>query len=107
MGEQTAIAWTDRTFNGWVGCERVSPGCQHCYAEQMDKRVGGYGGRRDVEGRPVLNWGKHAPRYRTSESTRRLVADGKLARVPDTERVLIPRIDLDRWLAGRPREIVS
>lgn len=68
MGEQTAIAWTDRTFNGWVGCERVSPGCQHCYAEQMDKRVGGYGGRRDVEGRPVLNWGKHAPRYRTSES---------------------------------------
>lgn len=43
----------------------------------------------------------------SDSSVRRLVADGKLARVPDTERVLIPRIDLDRWLAGRPREIVS
>ena len=68
MGETTAIAWTDRTFNGWIGCERVSPGCQHCYAEQLDKRVGGYGRRVDAEGRPVLNWGKHAPRYRTSEA---------------------------------------
>lgn len=37
----------------------MSPGCQHCYAETLDKRVGGYGGQ--------LNWGQHAPRYVTSE----------------------------------------
>ena len=40
MGESTAIAWTDHTFNPWWGCERVSPGCQHCYAEAFAKRTG-------------------------------------------------------------------
>jgi protein gp37 len=33
MAEQTAIAWTNATFNiGW-GCFKVSPGCKHCYAD--------------------------------------------------------------------------
>lgn len=40
MGEQTAIGWTDHTFNPWWGCERVSPACQHCYAEAFAKRTG-------------------------------------------------------------------
>lgn len=40
MGEQTSIAWTDATFNPWWGCQRVSPGCEHCYAEAFSKRVG-------------------------------------------------------------------
>lgn len=33
MGESTGISWTDHTFNPWWGCQRVSPGCEHCYAE--------------------------------------------------------------------------
>lgn len=33
MGEETKIEWTDHTFNPWWGCARVSPGCEHCYAE--------------------------------------------------------------------------
>ena len=40
MGVTTNIAWTDHTFNPWWGCERVSPGCQHCYAETFAKRTG-------------------------------------------------------------------
>ena len=28
----TTIEWTDRTWNPTVGCARVSPGCDHCYA---------------------------------------------------------------------------
>lgn len=40
MGASTAISWTDHTFNPWWGCERVSPGCQHCYAETFAKRTG-------------------------------------------------------------------
>lgn len=40
MGESTKIAWTDHTFNPWWGCQRVSPGCEHCYAETFAKRVG-------------------------------------------------------------------
>jgi len=35
MGKDSAIAWTDHTFNPWWGCARVSPGCEHCYAEQL------------------------------------------------------------------------
>lgn len=40
MGESTAIGWTDHTFNPWWGCARVSPGCEHCYAEAFAKRTG-------------------------------------------------------------------
>jgi protein gp37 len=35
VAEQTAIAWTDHTANFWMGCEKVSPGCAHCYAETL------------------------------------------------------------------------
>lgn len=34
MGENSAIEWTDHTWNLWEGCEKVSPGCKHCYAER-------------------------------------------------------------------------
>lgn len=41
MGADTKIQWTDHTFNPWIGCTRVSPGCDHCYAEHlMDLRLG-------------------------------------------------------------------
>lgn len=35
MGESTGISWTDHTLNPWWGCQRVSPGCEHCYAETL------------------------------------------------------------------------
>jgi protein gp37 len=41
MAETTNIAWTDSTFNPWWGCQKVSPGCDHCYAEALDRRTGG------------------------------------------------------------------
>jgi protein gp37 len=40
VGEVTGIQWTDHTFNPWIGCERVSPGCDHCYAEKGSARLG-------------------------------------------------------------------
>lgn len=41
MGEVTAISWCDHTFNPWIGCTKVSPACDGCYAEAlMDKRYG-------------------------------------------------------------------
>lgn len=40
MGERTGIAWTRSTFNPWIGCSAVSPGCLHCYAEAWAKRTG-------------------------------------------------------------------
>lgn len=40
MAENSKIEWTDHTFNPWVGCTKVSPGCDHCYAESWAKRAG-------------------------------------------------------------------
>ena len=34
----TAIEWTDKTWNPTTGCNKVSPGCKHCYAEALTKR---------------------------------------------------------------------
>jgi protein gp37 len=36
----TKIEWAHFTFNPWWGCARVSPACQHCYAEALAKRYG-------------------------------------------------------------------
>ncbi|WP_414645904.1 MULTISPECIES: DUF5131 family protein [unclassified Bradyrhizobium] len=33
MGENSKIEWCDHTFNPWIGCQKVSPGCDNCYAE--------------------------------------------------------------------------
>lgn len=33
------IAWTQTTWNPLTGCTKVSPGCKHCYAERMAKRL--------------------------------------------------------------------
>lgn len=40
MGENSRISWTDHTFNPWHGCVKVSPACDHCYAESFAKRIG-------------------------------------------------------------------
>lgn len=37
------IEWCDSTWNCVRGCSRVSPGCQHCYAERMARRHSGPG----------------------------------------------------------------
>jgi len=40
MAANTKIEWCDHTFNPWVGCTKVSPACDHCYAEAWAKRTG-------------------------------------------------------------------
>lgn len=61
MGK-TNISWTDFSWNPWIGCTRVSPGCQFCYADTQDKLR-----KWTPEG-----WGKGKPRKRTSESNWKL-----------------------------------
>jgi protein gp37 len=36
---QSSIEWTDATWNPVTGCTKISPGCKHCYAERMAKRL--------------------------------------------------------------------
>jgi protein gp37 len=59
MSQNSKIEWTDHTFNPWIGCQKVSPGCDHCYAESQNKFRKWNGG----------TWGPHAPRKRTAQST--------------------------------------
>lgn len=56
MGEITGIEWTDHTFNPWIGCTRVSPACDHCYAATLANRHG------------WAQWGPSEDRKRTSEN---------------------------------------
>lgn len=39
MAANSAIEWTDATWNCLAGCEAVSPGCAHCYAASMTRRL--------------------------------------------------------------------
>jgi protein gp37 len=46
MAGKSSIEWTDATWNPTRGCEKISPGCKHCYAETFAERF------RGVEGHP-------------------------------------------------------
>lgn len=46
MSTQTSIEWTNVTWNPTTGCNRVSPGCDHCYALTMAKRLKAMGNPR-------------------------------------------------------------
>jgi protein gp37 len=55
--ENSRIEWTDHTFNPWIGCQNVSPGCDNCYAEaNAANRF------------HLVEWGPHGKRRRTSEA---------------------------------------
>lgn len=71
MAENSRIEWTTHTFNPWMGCQKVSPGCDHCYAEAlMDTRYG------------KVQWGPHGVRVRTAPANwRKPLQWAKAARV--------------------------
>lgn len=78
MGQHSKIEWCDATFNGWIGCTKVSPACTNCYAERdMAHRRG------------VVGWGPGEPRVMTTEDywrgpekwARKAHAEGKRLRV--------------------------
>lgn len=82
MGTETKIQWTDHTFNPWIGCQKVSPGCKHCYAEHNafvriqrseDRELWGPKGERHVTS--DANWRKPLAWNAAAE------AAGKRARV--------------------------
>jgi protein gp37 len=58
MGETSKIEWTDATFNPWVGCTKVSPGCDNCYAEGWAKRSGRVTWGEERRRTTAANWRK-------------------------------------------------
>lgn len=57
MGEKSTIQWCTHTFNPWIGCTKVSPGCTNCYAEMSPASK--FGG---------IEWGIGKERRRTVAS---------------------------------------
>ena len=104
MAENSNIEWTDHTFNPWIGCQKVGPGCDNCYAETWDAR-----GLQQSESR----WGPHAIRTRTSaanwrkplawdraaaaEGVRKRVFCASLADVFDNHPSIQPEWRADLW----------
>ena len=39
MAQHSGIEWTESTWNPVTGCTKMSPGCAHCYAERMARRL--------------------------------------------------------------------
>jgi protein gp37 len=50
MAEHSGIEWTESTWNPLTGCTKISPGCKHCYAERMAKRLQAMGQANYVNG---------------------------------------------------------
>lgn len=110
MGETTDIGWTDHTHNEWEGCEKVSPGCKHCYAAvSTPVRV--------LRAKGLEVWGpaQTTPRYLTSKANRRkpfawnraAKAEGVRRRVfcSSLSDVFEEHPMLDAWRAGLWRTI--
>jgi protein gp37 len=56
MGINSKIEWCEHTFNPFIGCTRISPACDHCYAAALSARTF------------KVKWGAGEARKRTSES---------------------------------------
>ncbi len=86
MAENSHISWTDNTHNEWIGCTKVSAGCDNCYAETlMDTRYG------------KVQWGKGRPRILTSEANRRKPFTWERRAVREGRRIKVFAMSLADW----------
>ena len=107
MAEKTGIAWTDSTFNPWIGCTKVSPGCDNCYAEAlMDTRYGRvtWGAGEDRVRTGAANWSqpRRWDRQAAASGSRPFVFCASLADVFDNEVDPIWRRDLFALIEATP-----
>jgi protein gp37 len=56
MADRSAIEWTQATWNPVTGCDKVSPGCAHCYAETFAERWRGIPGHAYEQGFELRLW---------------------------------------------------
>lgn len=92
MAENTQIEWCDATFNPWIGCTKISPACDHCYAEAlMDTRHGRvtWGGDRSRTSagnwQQPRRWQRQAQAFAQNHGRRRRVFCASLADVFDNQ----------------------
>lgn len=106
MAENSKIEWTDHTFNPWIGCQKVSPGCDHCYAEaMMDHRYGkvqwGPHGERKLTA--PANWRKPLQWAKAANGSRQRVFCASLADVFDNKAPAGARDDLFALIHATPQ----
>ncbi len=98
MGETSAIEWTDATVNFWWGCTKVGLGCDHCYAESFDKRVGG------------AHWGTGVPRRKIASAANTLAKlnrqGGKRVFIQSMSDLFDNEVPLD-WFADAWWQIIA
>lgn len=99
MAENSGIEWTDHTWSPWVGCTKVSPACDNCYAEGWAKRYGRdvWGAKADrqkTKTRPnVFRWNRQAE----GAERRPRVFVASLADVFDNHRSILPEWRAEMW----------
>ncbi|MBO9609181.1 MAG: phage Gp37/Gp68 family protein [Paenibacillaceae bacterium] len=109
MSENSKIEWCDHTFNPWVGCTKVSPACDHCYAETWAKRAGTpelwLGERRRTSPsnwRQPLKWNANHEQFYAEHGRRQRVFCASLADVFDNQVPAEWRMDLWSLIAQTP-----
>lgn len=108
MAENSAIEWTDHTFNPWIGCTKVGPGCDHCYAETLSRaRLGvawgpGQPRRRTKDWAKPLRWNRQAKAFAEAHGRKQRVFCASLADVFDNEVDPQWRRDLFDLIAATP-----
>jgi len=97
MAENTKISWCTHSWSPWIGCTKVSPGCEYCYAERdFDHRRG------------IARWGPNGTRHITKTAKdikrihRRLVKERRERVIEASE-----EMDLKQLMAGDLTEVVE
>ena len=113
MADITKIEWTDSTFNPWIGCQHVSPGCDHCYAEAQNAfrkwtAGGGWGPKAERRRTSAATWNNprrlnaNAPTFALVYGRRRRIFCASLADVFDNQVPEAWRADLFRLIRETP-----
>ncbi len=111
MADKTEIAWCDSTFNPWIGCTKVGPGCDNCYAErEFDHRhhrakwgAGQERARTSAKNWNLpLRWNRQHDEFFAAHGRRRRVFCASLADVFDNEVPERWRMDLFSLIAQTP-----
>jgi protein gp37 len=107
MGDTTGIDWCDSTINLWIGCTKVSPACDNCYAEKLGRRFGvEWGGA--LKPTTEASWGKieiyqrAAPKFRKEHRRDRRVFINSLSDFFDNQAEQAWRDDACRRMEAAP-----